>query len=106
MVFFLQVLLNGIATGAIYAVIAEGDSVTVTTVRVRSVGLGLWGMLGVMLAYPLTAVWHVPVVVALVVVLVARGALGVGAERLTVRPFVKAGSEAWVMSTLAIGLLC
>jgi len=105
LVFFLQVLLNGIATGAIYALIAVGYSVTFTTMRVLNFGLGMWVMLGGMMAYTLCAVWQVPVVVALVAVLAALGGIGVIAERLTVRPFVRVGSEAWVMSTLAIGLL-
>jgi len=105
MVFFLQVLLNGIATGAIYALIAVGYSVTFTTMRVLNFGLGMWVMLGGMMAYTLCVTWQVPVVVALVVVLAVLGGLGVIAERLTVRPFVRVGSEAWVMSTLAIGLL-
>jgi branched-chain amino acid transport system permease protein len=31
--------------------------------------------------------------------------LGIAAERATIYPFIKANSEAWVMSTLAVGLL-
>jgi branched-chain amino acid transport system permease protein len=105
MIFFLQIVLNGIATGAIYALIAVGYSVTFTTMRVLNFGLGMWVMLGGMLTYSLYAVWGLGIVVTAVAVAAVLGVLGVVAERWTVRPFVKVGSEAWVMATLAVGLL-
>jgi branched-chain amino acid transport system permease protein len=105
MIFFFQILLNGIATGAIYALIAVGYSVTFTTMRVLNFGLGMWVMLGGMMTYSLYAVWGLNIVVTMIVIVAILGLLGVVAERVTVRPFVKAGSEAWVMATLAVGLL-
>jgi len=45
-VFFFQILIDGIATGAIYALIAVGYSVTFTTMRVLNFGLGMWVMAG------------------------------------------------------------
>ena len=44
MVFFFQILIDGIATGAIYALIAVGYSVTFPTMRVRNFRLGMWVM--------------------------------------------------------------
>jgi branched-chain amino acid transport system permease protein len=105
MFFFFQILLNGIATGAIYALIAVGYSVTFTTMRVLNFGLGMWVMLGGMLTYSLYVAWDLGIVVTALGVAALLGLLGVVAERFTVRPFVKAGSEAWVMATLAVGLL-
>jgi len=105
MIFFLQILLNGIATGAVYALIAVGYSVTFTTMRVLNFGLGMWVMLGGMLTYTLYMALNLGVVVTAIGIALVLGGLGIVAERLTVRPFLKAGSEGWVMATLAVGLL-
>jgi branched-chain amino acid transport system permease protein len=105
MSFFFQIVLNGVATGAIYALIAVGYSITFMTMRVLNFGLGMWVMLGGMLTYSVYADWGLGVVVTLVAIVIVLGALGFVAERLTVRPFLAAGSEAWVMATLAVGLL-
>jgi len=103
--FFLQVLVNGLAAGSVYGLIAVGYSLTYMTTRTLNFALGMWVMLGGMLTYA----FHVqlgispwltgPLVVSLLF------ALGIVAERITVHPFVRAGSELWVMSTLALGLL-
>ena len=48
--FFLQLVFSGIATGAIYGLVAVGYSVTFATMRILNFGLGMWVMLGAMLA--------------------------------------------------------
>jgi len=105
MVFFAQIFINGIAIGAVYALIAVGYSVTFTTMRVLNFALGMWVMLGGMLTYTFRVQWDLNLPLTLVGVCVVMAALGVLAERFTVYPFIRAGSEAWVMSTLAVGLL-
>ncbi len=105
MVFALQIILNGIATGAIYALIAVGYSVTFTTMRVLNFALGMWVMLGGMLTYTLYAQLHLNIAVTAAIVIAAMAVLGVIAEWFTIRPFLKVGSEAWVMASLAVGLL-
>jgi branched-chain amino acid transport system permease protein len=103
MTFLLQIIVNGITNGAIYAIIAVGYSITFTTMRVLNFALGMWVMLGGMLTYTFYVMlgWPLPVTLAGV----SMAILGVAAERTTIYPFVKANSEAWVMSTLAVGLL-
>jgi branched-chain amino acid transport system permease protein len=105
MTFLLQIIVNGIANGAIYAIIAVGYSITFTTMRVLNFALGMWVMLGGMLTYTFYVMLGWPLLVTLVGVLVSMAILGIAAERATIYPFVKANSEAWVMSTLAVGLL-
>jgi branched-chain amino acid transport system permease protein len=105
MTFLLQIIVNGIANGAIYAIIAVGYSITFTTMRVLNFALGMWVMLGGMLTYTFYVMLGWPLLVTLAGVLVSMAILGVAAERTTIYPFVKANSEAWVMSTLAVGLL-
>lgn len=105
MYFFLQITLSGIATGAIYGLIAIGYSLTFMTTKALNFGLGMWVMLGGMMTFSLTVQHNVPSVVALPVILVFMLAIGLVAERFSVAPFLRAGSDVWVMSTLAVGLL-
>lgn len=105
MYFFLQIALSGIATGAIYGLIAVGYSLTFMTTKALNFALGMWVMLGGMLTYSLSVQQGLPPLVSLVVILVALFALGLVAERFWVAPFLRAGSDVWVMSTLAVGFL-
>lgn len=105
MYFFLQIALSGLATGAIYGLIAVGYSLTFMTTRVLNFALGMWVMLGGMLTFSLTVQYGAPPLVVLPAVVIVLFALGVAAERFSVLPFLRAGSDVWVMSTLAVGLL-
>jgi branched-chain amino acid transport system permease protein len=75
------------------------------TTKALNFALGMWVMLGGMLTYSLLVLHGLHPVLVLVAVVVALFALGLVAERFTVLPFLRAGSDVWVMSTLAVGLL-
>lgn len=105
MSFFLQIAASGIATGAIYGLIAVGYSLTFATTKVLNFALGMWVMLGGMLTYSLIVQYHIPALLVLPLVMAALFLLGVVAERFTVLPFLRAGSDVWVMATLGVGLL-
>jgi len=105
MYFFLQIALSGIATGAIYGLIAVGYSLTFMTTKALNFALGMWVMLGGMLTYSLNAQYGVHPLIVLPVVTATLFALGLVAERFSVFPFLRAGSDVWVMSTLAVGFL-
>jgi branched-chain amino acid transport system permease protein len=105
MYFFFQIALSGLATGAIYGLIAVGYSLTFMTTRALNFALGMWVMLGGMLTYSLLVLHGINPFIVLVAVVAALFLLGLLAERLTVQPFLRAGSDVWVMSTLAVGLL-
>lgn len=105
MQFFLQVALSGVATGAIYGLIAVGYSLTFMTTKVLNFALGMWVMIGGMLTYSLIVRMGLSPLVVLPMVTGSLFALGVVAERISVYPFLRAGSDVWVMSTLAVGLL-
>src|SRR6204780_4250048 len=98
-------MLNGVATDEIYALVDVGYSLTFTGMRVLNFGLGVLVVLGGMARYTLYVLWGLNIALAAPIVIVALTGLGVICERLTVRPFLKAGSEAWVMAALAVGLL-
>jgi branched-chain amino acid transport system permease protein len=105
MYFFFQIALSGIATGAIYGLIAVGYSLTFMTTKALNFALGMWVMLGGMLTYSLIVLQGIHPLLVLPAVIVALFLLGLVAERFTVLPFLRAGSDVWVMSTLAVGLL-
>ncbi len=105
MYFFFQVALSGLATGAIYGLIAVGYSLTFMTTRALNFALGMWVMLGGMLTYSLIVLHGLNPLLVLPIVMAALFGLGLVAERFTVLPFLRAGSDVWVMSTLAVGLL-
>jgi branched-chain amino acid transport system permease protein len=105
MYFFWQVALSGIATGAIYGLIAVGYSLTFMTTKALNFALGMWVMLGGMLTYSLNVQYGLHPLLVLPIVAVALFLLGIVAERFSVYPFLRAGSDVWVLSTLAVGFL-
>jgi branched-chain amino acid transport system permease protein len=105
MYFFFQIALSGIATGAIYGLIAVGYSLTFMTTKALNFALGMWVMLGGMLTYSLNVQYGMHPLIVLPIVAAVLFVLGIIAERFTVLPFLRAGSDVWVMSTLAVGFL-
>lgn len=105
MVFFLQIVVSGIASGAIYGLIAVGFSLTYSTTRTFNFALGMWVMLGGMLTYCLREQWGLHSLIVLPIIITVLLGLGLLAERISVYPFLRVQSDLWVMSTLAIGFL-
>jgi branched-chain amino acid transport system permease protein len=105
MYFFFQIALSGVATGAIYGLIAVGYSLTFMTTKALNFALGMWVMLGGMLTYSLIVLHGFAPLLVLPIVVAALFGLGFVAERFSVMPFLRAGSDVWVMSTLAVGFL-
>ena len=105
MYFFLQVAVSGIAAGAIYGLVAVGYSLTFSTTRTFNFALGMWVMLGGMLTYCLNVQMGLHSIIVLPAVTALLFALGLLAERISVYPFLRAGNDLWVVSTLAVGFL-
>jgi len=103
--FFLTILISGIATGSIYGLVAVGYSITYTTMNILNFGLGMWVMLGAMLGFTCYVWWGLNIFLSLFLVIVFIFLFAVLMERISVHPFVMAGSYVWIMSTLAVGML-
>jgi branched-chain amino acid transport system permease protein len=88
-----------------YGLLALGFCVTYAVSSTVNFSQGSSMMLGAVLCYTfaVTLKWSAPVAVVLALALCA--AWGVAVERLAVRPFVRSGSSAWLMSTVAIGIV-
>jgi branched-chain amino acid transport system permease protein len=65
----------------------------------------MWVMLGGMLTYSLHVLHGMHPLAVLPIVAASLFLLGLLAERFSVLPFLRAGSDVWIMSTLAVGFL-
>lgn len=100
-----QLILSGLALGCIYSLVALGYTITFTTSKTLNFAQGSAMMLGAVATLILVVDlgWPWPLGIAGAVVLLAL--FGLALERLAVRPFLRRGSMAWVMSTLAVGII-
>lgn len=117
----LQALISGLAVGGAYALVALGFSITFTTTKTLNFSHGEFVSTGafigmsallLILGKPLTSTTFAGAVpgagaqmLALVVALVAMGALGWLLYVLGVRPFAGQPGMSWVMSTLGFGVV-
>ena len=100
-----QLVLSGLALGCIYSLVALGYHITFMTSRTLNFAQGSAMMLGAVTCLILVVDfgWSTPL--AMVAAILVLGLFGLALERLAVRPFVHRGSMAWVMSTLAVGII-
>ena len=100
-----QLLFSGIALGAMYSLVALGYNITYATSQTVNFSQGQSVMVGAVVAYALYVGLGWPFWAALLVTLVALAALGVVVERIAVRPFLQARSIAWLLATIAVGII-
>jgi branched-chain amino acid transport system permease protein len=100
-----QLVLSGLALGCIYSLVALGYHITFVTSRTLNFAQGSAMMLGAVTCLILVVDLGWPTPIAMVAAILVLGVFGLALERLAVRPFVARGSMAWVMSTLAVGII-
>src|SRR5260370_9455427 len=88
-----------------YGLLALGFHVTWAVSRTVNFAQGSSMMLGAVLLYGLIVTHSWPGAVAVVVALGLCGVYGLAVERCVVRPFVARKSEAWLMATVAVGIV-
>jgi branched-chain amino acid transport system permease protein len=97
---------HGIQIGLLYALVAYGFALVFTTTGVLNLAHGQMFVLGGVGAWLLVDEAGLPVLVALPLVLVAVGVVGIGEYLVAVRPVQRiAGSLGWVVSTLGFSLM-
>ena len=84
---------------------ALGYHITFMTSRTLNFAQGSAMMLGAVTCLILVVDLGWPAPLAIVIAILVLGLFGLGLERLAVRPFVQRNSMAWVMSTLAVGII-
>ena len=98
-------LITGLGLGSMYGLLALGYYVTYSVSETVNFAQGSSMMLGAVVCYSLSVTfgWNMPS--SIVIGLIACAIWGVMVERFAVRPFVKGGSNMWLMSTVAAGIV-
>jgi branched-chain amino acid transport system permease protein len=84
--FFAQVIVSGLATGAVYALVGMGYTVVFSSTRIFNLAQGQALMLGIMFTWQLRQDWGWPTPIAIVTAAVAAAAVNVLVERVAVAP--------------------
>ena len=101
-----SILVTGIATGAVYALVGITYNVMFSASRVMSFTAGLVGMLGGVFGALLIGRWGLPAPLGLLLTLAACALFGVLTEIVAVRPVLKnLDKHLYVLSTLAVALM-
>jgi branched-chain amino acid transport system permease protein len=93
-------LVSGLTTGSLYALMAIGLVVVYKATRVVNFAHGELFMLGGFFAYALHVLAHVPYVLALVAAVGGTLALGLLTERLAYRPLIRAPTVSLVLAAV------
>jgi branched-chain amino acid transport system permease protein len=98
-------LLSGLALGSMYGLIALGFHITFSVCGALNFAQGTSAMLGAVLLFTLERTLGWPILVAAPATIALCGLYGLLVEGLAVRPFLKRRSDAWLMATVALGLV-
>jgi len=101
----ISAIASGLALGSMYGLIALGYHVTYVVSNTVNFAQGSSVMLGAVLGYTFAVRlgWPVPVAAAMALALCAG--FGLVIERILVRPFAERDSNAWLMATVAGGIV-
>ncbi|HYB73132.1 MAG TPA: branched-chain amino acid ABC transporter permease [Candidatus Sulfotelmatobacter sp.] len=102
---YLQLIISGVALGSMYSLVALGFNLTYATSRTVNFSQGQSVMVGAVVAYAAYVQWGWPLPAAVALSLAALAAFGILVERVAVRPFFRAASIAWLLSTIAVGII-
>lgn len=98
-------IVSGLCMGGMYGLLALGFHITYAVSNTVNFAQGTSLMLGAVLCYVFSTTLGWPIGLAIVCALVLCALWGMLVERVAVRPFVRAGSNAWLMSTIAVGII-
>lgn len=98
-------IITGLGLGSMYALLALGFHITFIVSRTVNFAQGSAMMVGAVLGYTFCITLGLPWILAAAITLALCALYGLAIERFLVRPFHSRGSEAWLMATVAGGLL-
>ncbi len=100
-----QFIISGIAIGSVYSLIALGFQITYSVSQTMNFSQGVSVMLGAVVCYLLNITWGWHLAIALPLSLIVCAICGLLIERLAVRPFAIGGSNSWLLTTIAVGII-
>jgi len=98
-------LLTGLGLGSMYGLLALGFYVTYSVSSTVNFAQGSSMMLGAVFAYAFSVRFGLPLAAAVAVALALCALYGLLVEAIAVRPFARRGSNAWLMATVALGIV-
>src|SRR5882672_566631 len=98
-------IITGLGLGSMYGLLALGFHVTYAVSATVNFAQGSSMMLGAVFAYTFAVRLGWPLALAAAAALALCAAYGALVEVLAVRPFTRRGSNAWLMATVALGII-
>jgi branched-chain amino acid transport system permease protein len=98
-------IITGLGLGSMYGLIALGFHVTYVVSNTVNFSQGSAMMLGAVLGYTFAVTFVWPLAFAAVMSVLLCAVFGLVIERALVRPFLDRGSNAWLMATVAGGIV-
>src|SRR6266700_712848 len=98
-------LITGVGLGSMYGLLALGFHVTYAVSNTVNFAQGSTMMLGAVLCFTFWVTLGWPLALAIALALALCSLWGVAVERIAVRPFVRRGSNSWLMATVALGIV-
>ncbi|MFY3309886.1 branched-chain amino acid ABC transporter permease [Achromobacter ruhlandii] len=102
---WMSAIVSGLGLGSMYGLMALGFYLTYAVSGTVNFAQGSSMMLGAVLTYTFAQTLGWPLLAALPPALALCTLYGLVVERLAVRPFASRGSNAWLMSTVALGIV-
>jgi branched-chain amino acid transport system permease protein len=96
---------SGLGLGSMYGLLALGFYVTYSVSSTVNFAQGSSMMLGAVFAYTFAVRLGWPLWTAALIALALCAVYGLVVERVAVRPFARRGSNAWLMATVALGII-
>ena len=97
--------ISGLGLGSMYGLLALGFHITYAVSRTVNFAQGSTMMLGAVLCFSGWVTLGLPLTVAGILALAGSALWSVIVERIAVRPFVRRGSQSWLMATVALGIV-
>jgi branched-chain amino acid transport system permease protein len=98
-------IIAGLGLGSMYGLLALGFHITYSVSSTVNFSQGSSMMLGAVLAYTFAVTVGWPLWAAACLALALCALYGVVVERVGIRPFARRGSNAWLMATVALGIV-
>jgi branched-chain amino acid transport system permease protein len=98
-------LISGLGLGSMYGLLALGFHITHAVSHTVNFAQGSTMMLGAVICFSFWVTLGFPLSGAVVLALAACALWGIIVERVAVRPFVERGSSAWLIATVALGIV-
>jgi branched-chain amino acid transport system permease protein len=98
-------IVSGLGLGSMYGLLALGFYITYSVSSTVNFAQGSSMMLGAVFAYTFAVTFGWPMIPAVALALALCALYGIIVELVAVRPFARRGSNAWLMATVALGIL-